>query len=131
MSKTTKQINRITSTIILIAVRIIIIAAIAVFAVQGVKKAYEFGHSIFYETSVEEAPGRDVRITIPEGTDSKTAAKMLLEKGLIENEYAAIVQAKFFEYEVVPGTYTFNTSMTTRDILKMLNEGPEAEEENA
>lgn len=129
MSKTTKQINKITSTIIMIAVRIIILAVIIVFAIQGVKWSYNFGHSIFYATSVEEAPGHDVTVTIPEGTSAKEAAKILSSKGLIENEYSAIVQTKFFDYEVKPGTYTLNTSMTTREILKELNEGTETEEQ--
>jgi len=129
MSKTTKQINKITGTVILIAIRVVVIAVVIVIAARGIKASYEFGHSIFYAESVEEPPGHDVKVTIPEGTDAKEAATILENKGLITNKYSIIVQAKFFDYEVTPGTYTFNTSQTSREILKELNEGPPSEKE--
>lgn len=49
--------------------------------------------------------------------------------GLIDNELAARFQMKFYEYETVPGTYTLNTSMTSKEILRLLSEGPEEEKE--
>ena len=129
-SKTTKQINKITGAVILISIRVVLIAVIIVVAGNGIKLAYDFGHSIFYAQAVEEAPGHDVTITIPEGADEKDAATLLKNKGLIDNKYQIIVQAKFFDYEVKPGTYTLNTSQTSREILKQLNDGPPEEEQN-
>ncbi len=128
MSKTTRQINKITSTVILISIRVVVIAVLIVVTGKGIKAAYSFGHSIFYAESAEEAPGRDITVTIREGTDEKEAGEILFNKGLIKNKYSIIVQAKFFDYKVTPGTYTFNTSQTSREILKQLNEGPPAEE---
>jgi len=129
MSKTTNQINKITSAVIMIAIRVVAIAVIIVVAAKGIKASYNFGHSIFYAESVEEAPGHDITVNIPEGASEKEAAEILLDKGLINNKYSIIVQAKFFDYEVTPGTYTFNTSQTSREILKQLHEGPPSEEE--
>ncbi len=123
-SKTTKRINKITTTIILLAVRVVLIVVIIVVAGRGIKAAYDFGHSIFYAQAVEEEPGHDVTVTIPEGADSKEVASLLAGKGLVDNKYSIIVQAKFFDYEIMPGTYTFNTSQTSREILEQLNEGP-------
>lgn len=128
-SKTTKQINKITSAVILISIRVVLIAVIIVVAGNGIKLAYDFGHSIFYAQAVEEAPGHDVTITIPKGADEKSTATLLKNKGLIDNKYQIIVQAKFFDYEVKPGTYTLNTSQTSREILKQLNDGPPEEEQ--
>ena len=92
-------------------------------------KGYEFGHEIFYATSVEAAPGRDRSITVEEGTSITDAAKLLKSYGLIANEYSFVIQAIFFDYEVNPGTYTVNTSMTSKEILQMMNENTGEEEE--
>jgi len=129
MSKTTRRVNTITSTIIVIAIRVVVIAVVIAVMGTGIKKAYAFGHSIFYAEAMEEEPGHDVVVSIPDGTDAKGVAKILINKGLVDNKYSIIVQSKFFEYQVVPGTYTLNTSMTSRDILKKINEGPSEEKE--
>jgi len=112
-----------------IAIRVVVIAAVIAIMGTGIKKAYAFGHSIFYAEAMEEEPGHDVTVSIPEGTDAKGVATLLINKGLADNKYSIIVQSRFFEYEVVPGTYKFNTSMTSRDILKQINEGPSEEKE--
>ena len=46
----------------------------------------------------------------------------LPKSGLINNKLIFIIQAKFFDYEVYPGTYTLNTSMTSRDMMKAIDE---------
>ena len=130
MSKVTKRINQITTGIIMIAVRVVIIAVIIVITAKGIRIAYDFGHSIFYEEAVEEAPGHDVTVTIPEDASAKDVGTLLLNKGLIKNKYSIIVQTKFFDYEIVPGTYIFYTSQSSRAMLKMINEAkPEEGEE--
>ncbi len=127
-SKTTKTINQITGTIILLAIRVVLVVVIIVIAGKGIKVAYDFGHSIFYAQAVEDAPGHDITVTINAGDGAGEVAELLKSKGLIDNKYSIIVQAKFFDYEVKPGTYTFNTSQTSREILEQLNEGPSEEE---
>lgn len=122
-SKTTKRINQITTTIILLAIRVVLIVAIIIVAGQGIKAAYDFGHSIFYAQAVEPAPGHDVMITIHEGDTIEDVAEALKNRGLVENKYSIIVQAKFFDYEVNPGEYVFNTSQTSREILMQIHDG--------
>ena len=125
MSRATKEINRITGAIIGISGRLIVCALVVLLLYEG----YEFGHEIFYATSVEAAPGRDRSITVEEGTSITDAAKLLKSYGLIANEYSFVIQAIFFDYEVNPGTYTVNTSMTSKEILQMMNENTGEEEE--
>ena len=62
-------------------------------------------------------------------TSITDAAKLLKSYGLIANEYSFVIQAIFFDYEVNPGTYTVNTSMTSKEILQMMNENTGEEEE--
>ena len=71
---------------------------------------------------MEEEPGRKKEITINKGTSVSQAAKLLKDDGLISNEYSFIIQAEFFAYKVKQGEYTFNTSMTSKEILQMMNE---------
>ena len=108
MSRATKEINRITGAIIGISGRLIVCALVVLLLYEGVTKGYEFGHEIFYATD---------------------AAKLLKSYGLIANEYSFVIQAIFFDYEVNPGTYTVNTSMTSKEILQMMNENTGEEEE--
>ena len=129
MSRATKEINRITGAIIGISGRLIVCALVVLLLYEGVTKGYEFGHEIFYATSVEAAPGRDRSITVEEGTSITDAAKLLKSYGLIANDYSFVIQAIFFDYEVNPGTYTVNTSMTSKEILQMMNENTGEEEE--
>lgn len=127
-SKTTKRINKITTTIILLAIRVVLAVAVIIITGRGIKAAYDFGHSIFYAQAVEEAPGHDVMVLVHDTDSIEDVAETLKNRGLINNKYSIIVQAKFFDYEVVPGEYTFNTSQTSRDILEQMNDGVQERE---
>jgi cell division protein YceG involved in septum cleavage len=130
VSRTTKEINKITGAVIAISFRLIILALVVLLLYRGVTSGYEFGHEIFYASAVETEPGHDKAVSIEEGTSVVNAAKLLKDNGMINNEYSFIIQAEFFNYKVNPGNYTFNTSMTSKEILQMMNENTEKKEEN-
>ena len=67
MSETTKDINKVTGAIIGISFRLIIYAIAILLIYEGAVKGYEFGHEIFYASSMEEAPGRDMEINVEAG----------------------------------------------------------------
>ena len=128
MSRTTNEINKVTGAVIAISIRLILLALIVLLLYEGVTKGYEFGHEIFYASAMEEKPGRDIDITVEKGTSIASVAKLLKEKGLIASPFSVMIQAEFFNYKANPGSYTFNTSMTSRDILQMMNENTEKKE---
>lgn len=128
MSHTTKEINRITGTIISVSSRLILYALIVLLMYEGITRGYAFGHEVFDPTAAASPPGVDKVVTIKEGTTAQEAAKILKRNGLINDERIFSIQAKFYEYEIYPGTYTFNTSMTSKDMLQMLDEKPEEKE---
>ena len=128
MSQITKDINKITGTIIGVSGKLILYALILLLLAEGIVRGYSFGHAIFYQTAMEPAPGNRVLTVTAEDSGSDVAAA-LKDLGLIDNELAARFQMKFYEYETVPGTYTLNTSMTSKEILRLLSEGPEEEKE--
>ena len=132
MSNRTREINRITTAIIRISIKLMILALIILCLYEAVMRGYAFGHEIFYAESAEPAPGRDVTFVITENESLSEAAVRLREKGLIKNEFPFLFQSRFYDYdEIYQGTYELNTSMTSRDILQKLSEKPESEEKAA
>lgn len=125
MGRVTKEINKITGTIIGISGKLILYALVLLLLIEGVSKGYAFGYEVFHSTPMEAEPGRDISVTIGEGEEAKEVVGLLHDMGLIGNELAVRVQLKFYDYEIYPGTYMLNTSMTPKEILQMLNEKPE------
>lgn len=134
MSRTTKEINKITGTIIGVSGRLIIYALVILFLYEGIAQGYEFGYQIFHSTGVAEAPGIDKQVIINEDESLTEIAQALKGKGLIKNEYAFLIQCRFYEYgstgefEIKPGTFKLNNSMASKEIVLTLRDGPEEEE---
>lgn len=130
MSKVTQEINKISITVISIAGKILFLVLAAVLLVTGARRGYEFGHSIFYSPAMEAEPGRDVTINLT-GEESVTEIGRLLEKnGLIRDDSAFSIQALCYEYDVQAGTYTLNTSMSSKEIIMELREAKDGEQED-
>ena len=74
------MVRKMAMTVISIAVKIMLIVAVICLLVWGGKKGFEFGVSIFTPSSVEEAPGKDVTVTIKSGAGKMDVGKLLEEK---------------------------------------------------
>lgn len=131
MSHITSEINKITGTIIGISAKLIIYALAVLLLVEGVSKGYEFGHEVFYATAVDSPPGTDITVRIADDAAVSEIAGDLYKLGLIHNQYAFAIQKLFYDYEINPGIYVLNTSMTSKEILILLNEKPEQEDTDA
>ena len=128
MSSRTREINKITMAIIRISVKLMLLALLILLLYEAV--GYAFGHAVFYAEAVEAAPGHDITVVVKDGEDVSQAADELEKKGLIKNIYAFLFQSRFYDYDkIYPGTYTFNTSMTSKEILQKLSEKSENEED--
>ena len=128
MSRATKEINRVTSTIIAVSWKLIVYALVVLLLYEGVTKGYEFGYSVFYDTAVAEEPGVDMRVTIGEGESLGDIAVALVRGGLVKNRFAFLFQSLFYDYghsknPVEPGTYLLNNSMTSKEIIIKLRDG--------
>ena len=129
MRQGSEQLNRISAGILGIALRILLYALLLFALYRGVQAAYQFGHDAFYEQSVEEPPGRDIRVTVAADMNMFRTAELLKRKGLIDNVWAFRAQALFFGLDLRAGTYVLNTSETVKEILERLNAGPETAQE--
>jgi UPF0755 protein len=128
MSQTTKEINKVTGTIIVLSWKLIVYAVVIMIFYEGITRGYQFGHDVFYSTAVAEAPGVNMRVTIGEGEKLGDIAVALERGGLVKNRYAFLIQSIFYEYggsenPVEAGTFLLNNSMTSKEIIIMLRDG--------
>lgn len=133
MSQTTKEINRVTGTVISVSLKLIMFAVTILLLYEGVTRGYEFGYHVFCDTAAAEEPGVDMRVTIGEGEKIGDIAAALEKGGLIKNRYTFLIQCLFYEYgrsdnPVLPGTYLLNNSMTGKKIILELRDGVTEEE---
>lgn len=127
MSRVTKEINKISMAVISISGRIVLYTLVIVLLVMGARKGYAFGHSVFYAPGMDAAPGVGKTVTL-DGTESIAEVGKLLEDiGLIRDHSAFSIQAMCYGYEVKEGTWKLNTSLSSKEIIGLLDEEPEGE----
>lgn len=104
-------------------IRIAFMVMIALLVVYGTMslsfKAYDFGYRVFTEAPIDEKPGVDVEITIRESMKAGEIGKLLQKNGLVRDADLFVLQYKLSAYanEIVPGTYTLNTSQTAKEMM--------------
>ena len=103
------------------SVLILLIVFIGVFKASSF--CYEFGYRIFSETPVESQPGNDVVVNLEKGDSAFDVGKKLEEKGLIRDAELYVAQYYLSAYvdDLLPGTYTLNTSMTAKDMMVVMS----------
>lgn len=120
--KTKKRVNSFLGRIVTYIMLLIMLV--------GIPFSFQFGHSIFYASSVDSPPGRNVEMTIEDGMSFGKLADKLYENGVIGNKLSFEIQAKFFDIRMHSGEYTFNTSQTSRQILEMIDDGKSGNKNN-
>lgn len=110
--------------------------AILILIIVGVYRvgetAYLYCYSIVADTAVDQAPGKDVSVTLDSDMTVKDAARLLEKKGLVRDADIFRIQLKMARYEdkLKRGSYVLNTSMTPKEMMKvMAGEAEGAEEE--
>ncbi len=101
------------------------IAALVVVCVYRLAMySYHFGYMVFADAAKEPTPGRDIVVTLENTEDVLDLGKVLKARGIIDDEKIFYVQERLSDYhkKLVPGTYTFNTSMPPSEIFAMMGE---------
>lgn len=119
-------LGAISATIIKIAMAAVIIVAVFRFAVY----AYDFGYQVFADIPVSEGEGRTVSVVISEGQNSRDLAKMLEQKGLINDANAFYIYERLSDYKdkLQPGVYELSTAMKAEEMLEIVCAGEESED---
>ena len=97
------------------AVVIVVVFRLAVYA-------YDFGYQVFADVPVSEGEGRTVSVVISEGQSSRDLAKMLEQKGLINDANAFYVYERLSDYKdmLQPGVYELSTAMKAEEMLEIV-----------
>lgn len=115
-----------------VSIKVLKYVVMIVVAVFCATAAYNYGIQIFNSEGMEPKPGTDMTITVEEGTSIKELGNTLEEYQIIKDSKIFQIQSYIYQVKsVTPGTYTFNTSENTEEILKVISAGPEdSKEEN-
>lgn len=119
-SAKTKVILSITSLLVHIFLNIIFYAVAIMLIINLSAKASQFSYRIFGTVTAEEAPGRDLKITIDKGESTMSIAKKLEDFSLIVDRYSFYIRVKLTEQKIIPGTYLINSSMDYDEILELI-----------
>lgn len=111
-------LGAISAMIIKTALAVVIIVVVFKLAVS----AYDFGYQVFADIPVSDGEGRIVSVVVSEGQSSKELAKLLEQKGLINNAYVFYVQERLSDYKdkIQPGVYELSTAMNSEEMLEVL-----------
>ncbi|MDE6918038.1 MAG: endolytic transglycosylase MltG [Lachnospiraceae bacterium] len=123
-------LGAISAMIIRIAMAAVIIVAVFRLAVY----AYDFGYQVFADVSVSEGEGRVVSVVVSDGLSSRELAKLLEQKGLINDANVFYVYERLSDYKdkLKPGTYELSTAMNAEEMLEIMCDTqaePESESE--
>ncbi len=97
-----------------------ILAVIAVIYVS--KQAYNFTYQLYGPVTVDEAPGRPIRIQIKQGDSTMDVATKLELNRAIVNKYSFLVKTKLQNLNIMAGSYEINSSMTYDEILDIITD---------
>ena len=115
-------------TVLSIALKIVIFAVLVLVVVRVGSFAYEYGHAVFEEEALDEPPGRTITVTVEDGSSSMDIARLLEEKGLVEDWKLFYLQILCSKYAntMQPGTYELSTAMKPRELMAVMS-GEEVE----
>ena len=124
------KINKVIFKILSFVFSIMLTLVIIYGTVRVGMTAFDFGYRVFTESPMEQTTGTDVIVTIEDGMDAKEIGELLKEKKLIRDENLFFFQLNLSAYadEIIPGTYTLNTSLTAKEMMIIMSTEPETEE---
>lgn len=129
MGKSKNSSSRAIRVLLNLAVGVLTIGIAVIFyavVAYGIKEAgsysYDFAYQLFGDVSVEAAPGHDVKVTIMKGESSMNIASKLEDAKVVTNRYSFYLKLKLKEYDIMPGTFILNTSMSYDDVLAVITD---------
>lgn len=126
----TKLILKISTFILRILLNITFYVVVILLITSLSKRTYDFCYQVFGQVTASEEPGRDVEIQIKQGESTMSVAGKLEFNKVIVNKYSFYVKAKLKKYNIMPGTFVVNTSMTYDEIFSIITV-PTADEEDS
>lgn len=114
---TTKDIFGRTMSAVLFVLFLAVVTCAMILLTQ---QLYRFGYTLF-----GEKPGTGVEIEVafevPEGESAMMTAERLKDKNLIASKTIFMIQKVLFEKDIIAGTHTLHSNMTTLQVLDELS----------
>ena len=109
-------------TVIETIIKVLVIAAAIIIVFKGATRAYDFGYRVFADEPMSPNNGRTITVGIAQDADIKDIARMLEEKGLIEDAKLFVVQELLSAQhnKILPGIYDLNTGMKAAEMLEIM-----------
>lgn len=122
--------NKILMHVVTVAFNIMLVLIVLYAATALSSTAYDFGYRVFTEPAIDKEPGKDVNVSITSDLTTKDLGLILEDKGLVRDGNLFAVQMELSIYsmkpakkkhQLIPGTYTLNTSMTAKEMLEVMS----------
>ena len=122
-----KSANKAVFRFVRVSFSILILLVIFIGVFRATSTCYEFGYRIFTEKPMSKEPGTDIVVELDAKDSAFDVGKMLEAKGLIRDAslYVAQYYLSAYKGDLIPGTYTLNTSMTTKEMLIVMATKPQ------
>lgn len=116
------KLNKVIFKFVSLSFSILVMLLVVVGLVELGAFCYDFGYRVFTEAPVDEEPGRDVVVQITSDMSESEIGDMLEDEGLVRDGKLFYAQLKLSAYsgELLPGIYTLNTSMTSKDMIVVM-----------
>lgn len=107
--------------IVSISVKMVVYILIVAATFELAKLGYETGEKVFSDKGYKEAPGKNISVTVTSDMSTMDVAKILEDKGIIEDKYIFFIQSFLYEGDFKEGKYKLNTSTSPEDIINILS----------
>lgn len=124
-----KKTNQAVIFSVRLGIKLIILLILVLIVQFIISSGYDFGYNLFAAPAMSSPPGREVTFIVEKGESTSDIIDELAEAGLIRDKFSFRCQIVFYDKILQPGEYMLNTSMTSKEILLLLNDGPGSTEE--
>ncbi len=121
-STSLKVTLKVSSFILRMLLNTVFYALVVIAVIYVSKLAYNFTYQLYGPVTVDEPPGREIRIEILRGDSTMDVATKLELNRAIVNKYSFMVKAKLQDMNILAGTYKIYSSMTYDEILDIITD---------
>ncbi len=121
-STSVKVTLKVSSFVLRTLLNIVFYSLVVIAVIYVSKQAYSFTYQLYGPVTVDQPPGRVIRIEIKNGDSTMEVAKKLELNRAIVNKYSFLLKTKLQDLSIMAGTYEINTSMTYDEILDIITD---------
>ncbi len=121
-STSVKVTLKVSSVILRMLLNIVFYSLVVIAVIYVSKQAFNFTYQLYGPVTVDEAPGRVIRIQIKKGDSTMDVATKLELNRAIVNKYSFLFKTKLQGLSIMAGSYEINSSMTYDEILDIITD---------